>query len=698
LDQKSKLSTKIKLKLIYRFDRYNKFNETKKHIESIEGSLYDFAGGYKKFGLNRVGKSIVYREWAPGAQELNLMGEFNNWNWHSHRCERKEYGVWELVLPDNADGTPAIRHGSKIKIALRTPSGEWVSRIPAWCRYVTQEKDNPVYDGVYWESPQYQWKNKKPAKPDRLRIYEAHVGMAVKEARLGTYKEFTRDILPYVKDLGYNCIQLMAIMEHAYYGSFGYQVTNFFAPSSRYGTPEDLKELIDTAHGMGLTILLDVVHSHASKNVADGLNQFDGTDNCYFHEGGRGHHPIWDSRLFNYASWEVQRFLLSNLRYWLEEFGFDGFRFDGVTAMVYYNHGVGKTPMSYEEYFGGEVDHEALLYLTLANHMIHKDFPGSISIAEEVSGLATLCRPVHEGGGGFDYRLGMGIPDKWIELMKVPDEQWNMGNITFTLSNRRYKEETIAYCESHDQALVGDKTIAFWLMDKEMYWEMTTLKPLHPVIDRGMSLHKMIRLMTIGLGGEGYLTFMGNEFGHPEWIDFPRLGNNWDYHHARRRWDLVHDPLLRYKFLHAFDRAMIHLEMDNKFMKHWHQYVSLSHESDKVAVFEKNDLLFAFNFHHSNSYSDYKIGVEFPGKYKIVLDTDWKEFDGHERNDRNAEFFTRPEGWNNRPHSMFVYLPCRTGIVFKKVDDHTPFGHVWQEPKKDTPAVQQTAATPKIQS
>jgi 1,4-alpha-glucan branching enzyme len=663
--------------------RYAKFQATKKDIEEKEGSLGQFALGYKHFGFNRVGKSIVYREWAPGAQELYVIGDFNNWNFTSHRANKNRWGVFEITFEDLADGTPVIRHGTKVKIALKLPNGQVVTRLPAWARYVIQEKGNPCYDNVYWEPPPYQWKHPSPPKPDRLRIYEAHIGMATEEPRIGTYKEFIKNVLPQVRELGYNCVQLMAIMEHAYYASFGYQVTSFFAPSSRFGTPEDLKELIDTAHGMEISVFLDVVHSHASRNVNDGLNQFDGTDHCYFHEGPRGYHPIWDSRLFNYGHWEVQRFLLSNLRYWVDEFHFDGFRFDGVTAMLYHHHGVGKTPMTYEEYFGSEVDHEALLYLTLANDMLHTLYPNIITIAEEVSGFATLCRPTEEGGCGFDYRLAMGIPDKWIELMKTKDEDWNMGSITFTLTNRRWKEEAIAYCESHDQAMVGDKTLAFWLMDKEMYTEMTILKPPTLTIERGLALHKMIRLITLGLGGEGYLNFMGNEFGHPEWIDFPREGNGWSYHHARRRWDLARDPLLRYQHLRNFDKAMIHLEKEWKFLKASDQYVTLAHEVDKVIVFEKGGLLWAFNFHPTQSYTDYKVGVQTPGKYKIVLDSDWKEFHGHERNKRDTEFFTVPEPWNKRANSIFLYLPCRTAIVYACVDSmkqkispqHTPPQH-----------------------
>nr|XP_054104997.1 1,4-alpha-glucan-branching enzyme isoform X2 [Callithrix jacchus] len=462
----------------------------------------------------------------------------------------------------------------------------------------------------------------------------------------------------------------MAIMEHAYYASFGYQITSFFAASSRYGTPEELKELVDTAHSMDIIVLLDVVHSHASKNSADGLNMFDGTDSCYFHSGPRGTHDLWDSRLFAYSSWEVLRFLLSNIRWWLEEYRFDGFRFDGVTSMLYHHHGIGQGfSGDYSEYFGLQVDEDALTYLMLANHLAHTLYPDSITVAEDVSGMPALCSPISQGGGGFDYRLAMAIPDKWIQLLKeFKDEDWNMGNIVYTLTNRRYLEKCIAYAESHDQALVGDKTLAFWLMDAEMYTNMSVLTPFTPVIDRGIQLHKMIRLITHGLGGEGYLNFMGNEFGHPEWLDFPRKGNNESYHYARRQFHLTDDDLLRYKFLNNFDRDMNRLEERFGWLSAPQAYVSEKHEGNKIIAFERAGLLFIFNFHPSKSYTDYRVGTALPGKFKIVLDSDAAEYGGHQRLDHSTDFFSEAFEHNGRPCSLLVYIPSRVALILQNVD------------------------------
>ncbi|KAG6030591.1 1,4-alpha-glucan-branching enzyme [Claviceps citrina] len=649
--------------------RYARATEWIKSIDANEGGLEYFSRGFEKFGLNvNPDNSITYREWAPNARSASIVGDFNNWDRKSHPMKKNEFGVFEIILPAT-DGQPAIAHNSKIKISLELPTGEVVDRLPAWIKYVTQDLSiSSAYEARFWNpsaAEKYVFKHPRPSKPASARIYEAHVGISSPDLRVATYKEFTKNMLPRIKDLGYNVIQLMAIMEHAYYASFGYQINSFFAASSRYGPPEDLKELVDTAHGMGITVLLDVVHSHASKNVMDGLNEFDGTDHQYFHGGGKGRHDQWDSRLFNYGHHEVMRFLLSNLRFWMDEYHFDGFRFDGVTSMLYVHHGVGAGfSGGYHEYFGSDVDEEAVAYLMIANQMLHSLYPDVITVAEDVSGMPALCLPVALGGVGFDYRLAMAIPDMWIKTLKeLKDEQWDMANICFTLTNRRHGEKTIAYCESHDQALVGDKTLMMHLCDAEMYTNMSNLSPMTPVIERGMSLHKMIRLLTHALGGEGYLNFEGNEFGHPEWLDFPREGNDNSFWYARRQLNLTDDHLLRYQYLNNFDRAMNQTEARYHWLSAPQAYISLKHEGDKVIVFERAGLVFIFNFHHSSSFTDYRVGVDVAGIYRTVLNTDAKEAGGFDRIDESTRFFTTPMEWNGRRNWTQVYIPCRTAIV-----------------------------------
>ncbi|KAF8351637.1 glycoside hydrolase superfamily [Amanita rubescens] len=613
--------------------RHDLYRQWKDKIDELEGGYEKFTKGYLKYGLNadETGQ-ITYREWAPNAQQASLIGDFNEWNRSSHPMTKDEFGVWSIVIPPLKPGVCAIPHDSKIKISMLLPSGERVERIPAWIRRVTQELAvSPVYDARFWNPPsseRYHFKNPRPPLPHAIKIYEAHVGISTHEPRVGTYKEFTAN------NLGYNTIQLMAVMEHAYY-----------ACTSRCGTPEELKELIDTAHGMGLRVLLDVVHSHACKNVLDGLNLFDGTDHQYFHGGGRGNHDLWDSRLFNYSSHEVIRFLLSNLRFYLEEYQFDG--------MMYKHHGIGAGfSGGYNEYFGDNADVENIVYLMLANDATHSLYPGATTIAEDVSGMPLLCSPVEKGGVGFDYRLSMAIPDMWIKLLKHKrDDEWELA---------------IAYCESHDQALVGDKTIAFWLMDKEMYTNMSDLTPMTEIISRGIALHKMIRLLVHSLGGEGYLNFEGNEFGHPEWLDFPRVGNHNSFHYARRQWNVVDDPLLRYQYLNNFDIAMHHLEDKYHWLSAPQAYVSLKNETDKVIVYERAGLLFIFNFHPTSSFTDYRVGIEEPGEYRIILSSDEKKYGGFDNIALDGSFFTTPMEWNGRKNWLQVYIPTRTCIVLAK--------------------------------
>ena len=650
--------------------RNEHFKNLLHQIESNEKSLENFSNSYKNMGLHVLPNGdIKYREYAPGARGIALFGEFNNWNRDQYWAKRDQYGFWDLIIP-NEDGKPRIKHKSKVKCNVVLSNGQWADRNPIWIEYLYQNTQSLIFDGVFWNpETKYEWKYPKKhlPRPKSLRIYEAHVGMSSFYPKVTTYKDFTENILPRIKRLGYTAVQLMAIMHHANYASFGYHVNNFFAISSLFGTPEDLMELIDKAHEMGLFMIMDIVHSHASSNVDDGFNNWDGTDYLYFHGGKMGHHSLWDSRLFNYSSYETLRFLLSNCAYYSEKFRFDGFRFDGVTSILYRNHGI-KYSFSgdYNEYFSNNFDEDGGVYLMLANKLLHQINPEVITIAEDVSGMPGLCLTVEQGGFGFDYRLNMSVSDKWIQLLKeYKDENWNMGNLVFTLTNRRYNEKHIGYCESHDQSIVGDKTIAMWLFDKEMYWNMSCNSPETIIISRGMSLHKLIRMITFALGGEGYLCFMGNEFGHPEWVDFPRPGNGFSYSHCRRRWDLCDNKNLRYKYLYNWDVAMNKLDDVFNFISSPFQYVSLKHEDDKIIVFEKGDLLFVFNFHPYKSYENYKIGTKWGTKHKIVLDSDEFRFFGKGRLEYgHGNFFPIiNQGWNNRPNQFNLYIPSRTCMV-----------------------------------
>ena len=643
-----------------RIDRYNK---TRKTIEDKAGSLTEFSSAYDYLGLvyDDDENGWWYREWAPEAENLTLVGEFDQWG-PGMPMLKNENGIWEVFIP----AEQKIKHLSQVKVRV-TGGGKTRDRIPAFVHFTVQDPQTHDFSGAVWSpEKQFKWTDKTfdlsgLAEPV---IYESHIGMAQEKEDVGTYREFADEILPRIKDNGYNCVQLMAIKEHPYYGSFGYHVANFFAATSRFGTPDDLKYLVNKAHNMGIAVIMDAVYSHAVKNIAEGLNEFDGTDYQYFHGGGKGYHQGWDSKLFNYGKWEVLQFLLSSVKYWLEEYHFDGFRFDGVTSMLYEHHGEHVSFDHYDKYFRDKVDDDAVLFLQLANDLTHELKPGAITIDEDMSGMPGISRKVQEGGVGFDFRLGMGIPDYWIKLLKhSSDEEWNIHEIWDVLTNRRYKEKTIAYAESHDQALVGDKTLAFWLMDKEMYWHMEK-DDENIIIERGIALHKMIRLITPTLGGEGYLNFIGNEFGHPEWIDFPREGNNWSYKYARRQWSLVDNPDLKYAYLNNFDKAMIHLLTENHVLSAEPARQLNMDEENKVIIFERNNLVFLFNFSTANSIPDYEFYAPAGGTYEAILCSDDEEFGGHGRITPGVEYFTQPlkEGGQ----TLKVYLTNRTALVLKK--------------------------------
>lgn len=615
------------------------------------GDLTEFANGHHYFGFHRNKSGWVYREWAPAADALYLTGDFNNWDTAACQMTRLPNGIFEVQV-DN------LRPGQKVQTIV-WHNGQMLRRIPLYATRVVQDPVTYLWCAEVEDTlAPYAWSDEGFTPPKTPFIYECHIGMAQEKGAVGSYREFTENILPRIKTAGYNTIQIMAIMEHPYYGSFGYQVSNFFAASSRYGTSNDLKELINTAHETGLAVLLDVVHSHAIKNTSEGPNEFDGTVYQFFHEGSRGNHSAWDTKLFNYGKNEVLHFLLSNLRYWMEVFHFDGFRFDGVTSMLYHDHALGSAFCDYGMYFSLNTDVEAVTYLALANELIHTLNPKAITIAEDMSGMPGMCLPIKDGGIGFDYRLSMGVPDLWIKLLKeVSDEHWHMGQLWYELTNRRPKEKNIGYCESHDQALVGDKTIMFRLCDAEMYTHMQKFGE-SLIIDRGIALHKMIRLLTASLSGEGYLNFMGNEFGHPEWIDFPREGNGWSYHYCRRQWSLLDNHNLRYRELGDFDKAMLSLLQREKTLTKVPVCLTV-HEDDKVLIYEKGGLVFAFNFHPEKSFGDYPIPVSKAGHYKVVLSSDDGVFGGFNRVDKSVRYTADNDGFR-------CYLPNRSAIVFKK--------------------------------
>ena len=634
------------------------YRSTKERILHEGQTLNDFANAHNYYGFHHVDGGWYYREWAPSAYQLYLEGEFNGWNKTSHPLKKLENGDWELYLP----GDDALWEGCKVKTVVDANMTR-TEHIPLYARRVVQNKQTITFEcEVTDDRKTFDWTDAGFVGEDQLYIYEAHVGMAQEEGRVGTYREFADYTLDRIKKAGYNTVQLMAIMEHPYYGSFGYQVSNFFAASSWFGKPEDLKYLVNKAHSMGIRVLLDVVHSHAVRNTAEGINMFDGTTWQFFHDGPKGDHPAWGTKCFDYGKTGVLHFLLSNLKFWMTEYHFDGFRFDGVTSMLYHDHGLGTDFNDNSRYFSYNTHTEAITYLQLANELIRQVNPKAITIAEDMSGMPGMCLPIPDGGIGFDYRLGMGLPDMWIKTVKEKsDEQWDIYQMWCDMCLRRPGENTIAYVESHDQALVGDQTMIFRLAGANMYTDMN--KDCHnPRIDRAIALHKMIRLFTLGGGGEGYLNFMGNEFGHPEWIDFPREGNGWSFHYCRRQWSLKDNGFLKYQWLGDFDEDMIALSKGSRIFDQRMGDLLLSKRPEKMLAFYRHGLLFAFNFHPSMSLTNVLIPVPKPGEYTVALCTDDAKYGGFGQ----IAHMAYPTKDFDGVHYVELYLPARTAVVLKE--------------------------------
>ncbi len=632
----------------------------KKYAALAQGkTLSEFADAHQRFGLHKTKKHTIYSDFLPNATNVWLIGDFSDWKLSDdYKLRKEKNGIFSIKLKPSI-----LKHGDLYRLFVEWEGGKG-DRIPAYARRVVQDPETYIFNAQVWQPDEtFKPKHKAPEKKENCFIYEAHIGMASEEGKVASFNEFTENIIPKIHALGYDTIQLMGIQEHPYYGSFGYHVSNFFAVSSRFGTPDDLKKLIDTAHGKGIRVIMDIVHSHAVKNEVEGISKYDGSEYQFFHAGGRGQHAAWDSRCFDYGKYEVLYFLLSNCKFWLEEYAFDGFRFDGVTSMLYLNHGLGVNFMSYDDYYNDNRDEDAIDYLCLANRLIHEFAPGATTIAEEMSGMPGMASPAEYGGFGFDYRLAMGIPDFWIKTIKEQkDENWHVGDIFYRLTDKRTDEKTINYSESHDQALVGDKTIIFRLADADMYHFMH-IQRMNIITERALALHKMILLITAATAQGGYLNFMGNEFGHPEWIDFPREGNNWSSHYARRQWSLSENNELAYYYLNSFNAEVVHLLKSKNILSKEIKLVS-DHAYDQVLIFVRGKYVFVFNFNPFVSFTDYDAELA-KGKYRIILNSDSEAFLGHRRIDTEMTYKTYSQ---KNKHSLKLYIPTRTCFVLEKMD------------------------------
>ncbi|XP_060667891.1 1,4-alpha-glucan-branching enzyme 3, chloroplastic/amyloplastic isoform X2 [Ziziphus jujuba] len=481
---------------------------------------------------------------------------------------------------------PAIPHGSKYRVYFNTPSGP-LERLPAWATYVQPDADGNQAFAIHWEPPPeeaYKWKNSRPSVPQSLRIYECHVGISGSEPKISSFNDFIEKVLPHVKESGYNAIQLIGAVEHKDYFTVGYRVTNLFAVSSRYGTPEDFKRLVDEAHGLGLLVFLDIVHSYSAADEMVGLSMFDGSNDCYFHTGKRGHHKDWGTRMFKYGDHDVLHFLLSNLNWWVVEYQIDGFQFHSLSSMIYTHNGFASFTGDLDEYCNQYVDKDALLYLILANEILHTLHPNIITIAEDATFYPGLCESTSQGGLGFDYYVNLSVSEMWLSFLEnVPDHEWSMNKIVSTLmGNKQNANKMLAYAENHNQSISGGRSFAEILFGKVLEDSGGS----NELLLRGCSLHKMIRLITFTICGGAYLNFMGNEFGHPKRVEFPMSSNNFSFSLANRRWDLIANEGVHCD-LFFFDKDLMKLDEKERVLSR--VLPSIHHVNDTTMLILNSD-------------------------------------------------------------------------------------------------------------
>ena len=634
----------------------DRYNERRWRLAG-DGSLSEFANGYHYFGFHRTDEGWAFREWLPGADAVWLTGDFNNWQRYACPLIPIGNGVWEVRLR----GQDALKHGQMVKLIVGR-QGASFERVPAYIHRCVKDHIGGALCGEIWMPGQpFQWTDgdffrfKRPRSP---MIYEAHVGMAQEHGRVGSFREFADETLGWVQYAGYNTVLLMAVQEDPDYASMGRRVANFFAPSHRFGTPEDLKYLVNKAHELDISVLMEVCCCWASPNVGEGLSQQDGTDWQYFLTGPRGWHPKHGTRLFDYGRDDVLHFLLSNLKYWMEEYHFDGFRFDGVTSMLYENHGMSAFDRP-DAYFSMNTNVDARIFLMLANELIHGFNDKAMTIAEEDSGFPGMCLPLEYGGVGFDYRQDEGVQALWAALIRDQRQQdWDMSRLWATLTAGRPGEMRLCSPEPRERSLMA--RMAGEALETGMGKE-----DKDPEVDRAADMQKAIRLLTCALSGNGFLTFMGNEFGHPDRVDFPRAENRFSGLNARRRWSLVNDWSLKYEWLANFDRAMTFLF--NRFAIHCAGDPErlLIDDEKKLIAFSRGGMLFVFNLHPTQDARRVFINAG-SGAYRAALTTDEWPFGGRERVSKEAAFRTSdaPGGTG-----FFIDLPCRFGAVFERLEE-----------------------------
>ncbi|KAG8075748.1 hypothetical protein GUJ93_ZPchr0006g43795 [Zizania palustris] len=631
--------------------RYNQWKASQKEVKDDSESsspCYDIIDNGQEFDIfNVVTDRVSFEKFQGKSPPLAY--------WVEMRKGRKAW--MEKYIP-------AISHKDKYRLYFNTPDGA-LERIPAWATYVLPDVRGKQSYAVHWEPPPeeiYKWRFERPKVKGSLRIYECHVGISGSEQKISSFQEFTSNVLPHIKDAGYNAIQLIGIVEHKDYSSVGYKVTNYFAVSSRFGTPEDFKKLVDEAHGLEMVVLLDIVHSYASADELVGLSLFDGSNDCYFHTGKRGHHKYWGTRMFKYDDVDVLHFLFSNLNWWVTEYHIDGFQFHSLSSMLYTHNGFSTFTGAMEEYCNQYVDKDALIYLILANEMLHELHPDIITIAEDATFYPGLCEPTTQGGLGFDYWVNLSIPEMWLwHLENVPGQEWSMNKIMKVLISKNCN--MLSYVENHNQSISGRKSFAEIILHKE---KCSNNSVSDDGIFRACSLLKIIKLLTFSTSGGAYLNFIGNEFAHPKRIEFPMSGNDYSFGLANRQWELLEKGV--HKHIFNFDKDLMSLDGKERLILRGSPNIHHCDDTSMFISFTRGPFLFVFNFNPDATSGLYSVGVDEAGEYQLILNTDETKYGGRGELKSN-QYMKRTS--DNRVggcrNSLELALPSRSAHVYKLV-------------------------------
>jgi 1,4-alpha-glucan branching enzyme len=613
--------------------------------EGQHWKIYEKFGGHLRNIDNETG--VYFAVWAPNAQRVSVVGDFNNWDGRVHPMRKLlGAGVWELFVPGVGEGT-------HYKFEIRTPGGALLLKSDPFAFF---SQHGTATASLVYNLERYQWSDGQwiesrrgknwPQSP--ISIYEVHLGSWRRKIEEGnrqlSYLEFAETLLPYVLEMGYTHIELLPIAEHPFEGSWGYQVTNYYAPTSRFGTPDELRHFIDKCHQAGVGVIMDWVPAHFPKD-AHALAEFDGTDLYEHMDPRQGEQQDWGTLIFNFGRNEVRNFLIGNALFWFDKYHIDGLRVDAVASMLYLDYSR-KPGQWIPNVFGGRENLDAIYFLKRFNEICYEKFPGIMTIAEESTAWPGVSRPTYLGGLGFGFKWNMGWMHDFLEYMSLDSiyRRFHHGNITFSLLYAF--QENFILVLSHDEVVYGKRSLLSKMPGDE--WQK-------------FANLRMFYAWMYGHPGKKLL-FMGGEFG--QW-------NEWN-HDTSLDWQLAglppHDGLRRLvqhlNYIYKSEPAL--WQQDDTY--EGFEWIDFHDADNSVVSFMRKSLegetvVFVVNATPVVRH-DYRLGVPHAGFYREIINTDAQTYGGSNIGNYGG---TRSEDrpWMARGHSILIHLPPLATLAFK---------------------------------